>query len=305
MHADEVVGVHDSVDEPVQQDGEVDISIVENVNIEPVEEENGPMMVDVQERKLSPFLSKDNEDGIPEIPDLGGIKEPKQIRNRGVLTVERNTRHACTVVAVGKEEGFQGHVCTKHDLRHIVHKLDRVRIHGWHTRFHNGRTDKDKDEVRRRNVKGGTEIRVRPSLWSRERNIENESPWRRKDDAVDQKSTIVPPKFGGIDAAGHVEEETSRRRRTHLGVSTELVFRVGPLEDSLSQRINLFVKSHGFVSIFVVLCSDSDLCHSGPLVCLSTEPTKMTMMLEEEKDCDRRTMSTLAATSSKIIGRRA
>ena len=164
MHADEVVGVHNGMDETVQQDGEVDISIVKNMSVEPIEEEDGPMVVDVQERKLSPLLSKNNEGGIPEIPDLGGVKEPKQIRNGGIVTVERDTRHARSVVTVGKEEGFQGHVRAKHDLRHIVNKLDRVRINGGHARFHNGRTDKDKDEVRRRNVEGGTEIRVRPSL---------------------------------------------------------------------------------------------------------------------------------------------
>ena len=129
MHADEVVGVHDSVNETVQQDGEVNISVVENVDIEPVKEEDGPMVVDVQERKLSPFLSKNNKDGIPEVPDLGGVKEPKQIRNRSVLSVKRNTWHASSVVTISKEECFQRHVRTKHDLRYIVNKLDRVWIH--------------------------------------------------------------------------------------------------------------------------------------------------------------------------------
>ncbi len=36
VHADEVVSVHDGVDESVEKDGHVDITIIENVRIEPV-----------------------------------------------------------------------------------------------------------------------------------------------------------------------------------------------------------------------------------------------------------------------------
>ena len=48
MHADEVVSVHDSMDEPVKGDRKVNVTIVENICIEPVEEENGGMVVNVQ-----------------------------------------------------------------------------------------------------------------------------------------------------------------------------------------------------------------------------------------------------------------
>ena len=77
VHADEVVSVHDGMDESVQENSEVYISIVLRVSIEPVEQKDGEMVVDVKERKLSPLLSNDNEDGIPEIPDLGHVKEPE------------------------------------------------------------------------------------------------------------------------------------------------------------------------------------------------------------------------------------
>ncbi len=74
VHTDEVVCVHNSVDESVQYNGKVNISVVLCFGINPVEQKDCEMMVYVKERKLSPFLSKDDEDGVPEIPDLGYIK---------------------------------------------------------------------------------------------------------------------------------------------------------------------------------------------------------------------------------------
>lgn len=74
MHANEVVSVHDRVDETVQDDCEVNVPIVEHIRVEPVKEEDGDVVIDVQERKLSPFLSENNENGIPEIPNFGDIE---------------------------------------------------------------------------------------------------------------------------------------------------------------------------------------------------------------------------------------
>jgi len=85
VHADEVVSVHDSVDESVKNNGEVDITIVVDMGVEPVEEENSEMVVYMKERKLSPLLSKHNENGIPEIPNLGSIEHPQQVGDRRVL----------------------------------------------------------------------------------------------------------------------------------------------------------------------------------------------------------------------------
>lgn len=49
VHADEVVSVHDSVNESIQQDGEVNISIIHHIRVKPVKEENREVMVDVKE----------------------------------------------------------------------------------------------------------------------------------------------------------------------------------------------------------------------------------------------------------------
>ena len=50
VHANEVVGVHDGVDESVEDNGKVDVTIVVGLTIEPVEKENSDVMIDVQKR---------------------------------------------------------------------------------------------------------------------------------------------------------------------------------------------------------------------------------------------------------------
>jgi hypothetical protein len=70
VHADEVVGIHDGVDEAVEQDGEVDVSVIVDVGVKPVEEEDGGVMVNMEEGELAPLLADDNEDRVPEVPDL-------------------------------------------------------------------------------------------------------------------------------------------------------------------------------------------------------------------------------------------
>jgi hypothetical protein len=79
VHADEVISVHDCVNEPIQNNSEVNISIKLRVGVEPVKEENSKMMVDMKKGELTPFLSEDNEDGVPKVPDLGNIKQPKKV----------------------------------------------------------------------------------------------------------------------------------------------------------------------------------------------------------------------------------
>ena len=49
MHTDEVVCVHNSVDESVQYNGKVYISVELRVSIEPIEQKDGEMMVNMKE----------------------------------------------------------------------------------------------------------------------------------------------------------------------------------------------------------------------------------------------------------------
>ena len=110
VHADEVVGVHDGVDEAVEEDGEVDVSVVVDVGVEPVEEEDGGVVVNMEEGELAPLLADDDEDGVPEVPDLcvaenSGVFKAAEIsrgwekmmifREREINQQEQGTGHLC------------------------------------------------------------------------------------------------------------------------------------------------------------------------------------------------------------------
>lgn len=116
MHANEIVGVHDGMNESVQENRQVDITIVIDVRIEPIKEEDGNVVVDVQEAQLTPLLSRDNEDGIPKIPDFGNVKEPEQVGHRWVYLFVSDAGRDGVAVAVGEKERFQSHVSAQHDL---------------------------------------------------------------------------------------------------------------------------------------------------------------------------------------------
>jgi hypothetical protein len=163
VHADEVVGVHDGVNESIQGDGDVNVTIVIYVGIEPVEEENGDVMVNMQERQLPPLLSQDNEDGIPKVPNLRDVEQPQEIGDGRVILTVSNTWSKRVSVAVGQETSFNCHVCTKHDLRNVVGKFDRVGINGRQS-LHNLGSNDDKQEVHKRNSECRSKVRQKPSL---------------------------------------------------------------------------------------------------------------------------------------------
>ncbi len=88
MHAYEVIRVHDGVDEAIEKNGEVYVAVVEDVRKQPVEEEYGGVMVNVEEGELTPLLPEHDKDGIPEIPNLGDVEEPKEVADGRVRHVE-------------------------------------------------------------------------------------------------------------------------------------------------------------------------------------------------------------------------
>lgn len=137
MHADEIISVHDSVDESVQYNGEVNISVVLCFGINPVEQKDGEMMVYVKEGKLSPLLSDNNEDGIPEIPDLGNVKEPEEVSHGRVYLIVVVADEAVSIT-VSDHSSFDGHVCAKEDLGYVVDELDGVRVDCWNSCLHDG-----------------------------------------------------------------------------------------------------------------------------------------------------------------------
>ena len=58
------------------------------------------------------------------------------------------------------------------------------------------------------------------------------------------------PLHHGTTSRRNSSSTTVRQTQTHLGVSTVLVFRVSPVEQSFAQGVNLFViRFHGYISI--------------------------------------------------------
>lgn len=159
VHADEVICVHDRVDEPIEYNGQENIAVVVGVGIQPVKQENRCVMVHVQERQLAPFLAQNNKDRVPEVPYFRGVEQPKKIGDRCIVVVVNITAAKNSVpVSVRQHQCLDGHVRTQHNLRDVVNKFNRIRIDGRHVVHHFG-SDKHKREIRERNIERRWEIR--------------------------------------------------------------------------------------------------------------------------------------------------
>ena len=134
------------------------------MTVKPVEKEDGDMMVDMQKRKLSPFLSEDDEDRIPKVPYFRGVEQPQKIGNGWVVLVVSDAGKAGVIVTVRKHTSFDGHVRAHEDLRYVVKEFERVWVDGSDTIFHNFGSNNNKQEVRQCNGECRREIGQRPTL---------------------------------------------------------------------------------------------------------------------------------------------
>lgn len=239
MHADEVVGVHDGVDETIQGYGQVNVSIVKDIDIQPVEQENRDVMVDVQKGKLSPLFPQDNEDGVPEVPYLGNIKKPQKVGKGRIVTAVSHTGSDSVAVAVRQEQCFNCHVSTQHDLRDVVKEFDWVWIHGGQ-KFHHLRPNDNKQKVGKSDIECTREIRQEPALQN----------WKTKRKIRQQFQASFPC---------HMPPESSKQHRqprtTYLGVASKLTLRIGPKYKGVPNIFKCFcVRIHGYFSLDYVEC---------------------------------------------------
>jgi hypothetical protein len=164
VHADKVVSVHDGVNESIQDNRKVNVTIVVDTGVEPVKQENGQVMVHVQKTKLTPLLAEDDKDGIPKVPDLGNVKQPEKVRDRRVRLVVLVAGQGRVVVTVGQHETLNRHVRAEHDLGNVVDKLDRIRINRWNTQLHDACSNNNKRKIGQGNVECRGKVRQQPSL---------------------------------------------------------------------------------------------------------------------------------------------
>jgi hypothetical protein len=122
------------------------------------------MMVNMKETELAPLLANDNENGVPKVPDLGKVKEIEKVGQRRIFRVKVITGKSMVSSAVGNEKRLHRHVGTHENLRHIVNKFNRVRVHSRHPSLHDGRSDHHKYNVYYSDGNSASEVRKKPAL---------------------------------------------------------------------------------------------------------------------------------------------
>lgn len=163
VHANKVVRVHASMDETIEGNSQINITIVKDVRVEPVEQKDGSVMVDMKEGKLSPLFTQHNKDGVPEIPNLGNVEQPQKISHSRIILAVSNAWSHGIPVAVRQEYCFNRHVSTQHDLRNIVEELDWVRVNG-RPILHDLRANDDEQNVYKCNAECRCKICQPPTL---------------------------------------------------------------------------------------------------------------------------------------------
>lgn len=126
MHADEVISVHDSMNKTIQKNREVNITIIVDLGVEPIKQENGRVVVNVQEAQLTPLFVENNKNGIPKVPDLGSVKEPQELSHRRIFCEHAVAGEKGIVISVRQHASLDCHVGTKHNLRNVINKFQRV-----------------------------------------------------------------------------------------------------------------------------------------------------------------------------------
>lgn len=78
VHGDEVVRIHDCVDSAVEHHSHVDITVVANIGVDPIEKKYCGVVVHMKERELLPLATQNDDDGVDEVKDLGQVEEPEE-----------------------------------------------------------------------------------------------------------------------------------------------------------------------------------------------------------------------------------
>ena len=67
MQRNKVVCIHDRVNQPIQYYSKIHIAVVTNIQVQPIEQKDAEVMINVQERQLFPALFSNNEECIHKI----------------------------------------------------------------------------------------------------------------------------------------------------------------------------------------------------------------------------------------------
>ena len=96
---------------------------------------------------------------------LGNVEQPEEFGKGRIISVITNAGEDSVAVAVGEEEGLNGHVRAQHDLGHVVDELEGVGVHGGDAGgLHDGRTDQDEADVDGSDGGGRGKVGEEPAL---------------------------------------------------------------------------------------------------------------------------------------------
>jgi len=114
------------MDQAVEHDSKIHITVIAYVEVEPVEEEDGEVVVDVQERQLLPTAFCNNKKRVCKIQDLGQVKHVEYKPDRRIHVLEGLAWHQGIARLPRLHAGLDAHIRTQHHLADVVQKLGAV-----------------------------------------------------------------------------------------------------------------------------------------------------------------------------------
>merc|ERR1712048_1455761 len=103
------------MDEAVERNRQVNITVIGHVHVEPVEEEDAPVMIHVEEAQLLPLLSNDDEERVEEVQDLAQVEDPEELSQRRRRQIDWLARYERVVIPARYHHGIHRHVRAEHD----------------------------------------------------------------------------------------------------------------------------------------------------------------------------------------------
>ena len=129
MHGNEVIRVHNHVNEGIPSDAHDYFTIKVDHQIEPVQHPNRCMMVYMKHTELLWFIAQNNKQSVKPIQHFAHIIHPNQIMNFRILEIEYiafGPWKPAIPIALSEDDGFHCHIRTQINLDEIVQEFERI-----------------------------------------------------------------------------------------------------------------------------------------------------------------------------------
>ena len=159
---EEVVGVHEDMDEGVVSGGKVGITLGEIIQVQPPNEEDREVVVKMEDGDLVVLLSQGHDDGIHEFVNFGNIEDPDQ-RGHGGVGFNRDfvVAEEGVLVLDGFIDDANGHVTAQDHKEGVVEDTEVEEVVGLPV-FHKLHQGIDNNQVENRDDQSITNISKGP-----------------------------------------------------------------------------------------------------------------------------------------------